>query len=295
MLFRLVLICLLVTGSQVRADLCGTLHNVHRLEIALRDSRAATGPELDQIQRLGSQLAEYYIPNDTARAAVRTYVHSLAVINAGPNIFRPANRVAAHLSGRHQVALRNMRAHAQLICIDGTFVATPAPRGPDVADRDLQIGPVRLPIGGVKVTAVTFGLGVLSTLVGLWTSARMRRKKLQLARHDCDIGIRVTSGQWGLDTRALDISAVGLKVKVPPDESLPPSVEVEIGGKHVAGRTTWQNAHFAGLQLSPALPLDFVAKVSAGKIRRQRRTRRNNRSAARAKTATEQAQTAIQP
>ena len=171
-----------------------------------------------------------------------------------------------------------MRAQTQQICTDGAFVATAAPQGTDLADRDLQIGPVRLPLSGLQMTGITFGLGAASVLIGLWVSAKMRRKKLQLVRHDCDIGIRLTSGKWGMDTRALDISAVGLKVQVQPGQNLPASVKVEIGGKRVSGRTTWQNAYFAGLQLSSALPLDFVAKVSAGKINRQRRTRREGRS-----------------
>jgi len=101
------------------ADLCGTLHNVHRLEIELRDGPSVPTTHLATILRLGTQLSEYYINDAAAARAVGSYVQSLSLIHSPRRALSPADRMLEHLSDPHRLRLRTLRVHSDLLCQNG--------------------------------------------------------------------------------------------------------------------------------------------------------------------------------
>jgi len=228
------------------ADVCGTLHNVHRLEVELRDGPQSLNAHLNQLLRLGLQLNEYYYQNEAVGQAVRDYVQSLSTIHSARRALSVSDRVTEHLSAQHRIQLRTLRVHSDILCQSPDPTSDPAPRGGDPAD--LAIG-------------------------GFWVAARMRRQKRLRARFSCNIDVQLSSGDRNVTTKALDISGVGLKVQIPDAPALPQKVQITIGETTVDGRFTWQNAHFAGLELSPPLSMKFVKSVSSGQIKRRRRQR----------------------
>jgi len=255
------------------ADLCDVLLNIYHLEIGLRDGQPHSEAEFDQLMRLGTLLDGFHFKVADVSEAVHDYTRSLFDIHSPNRALAVSERIREHKTVTHRFKLRTMRAHTVSYCGDSQTLPSAAQRWHESADRVMHIGPFKITLGTIRLVEMLIVLGALFVFATLWLAERLRRQRSQKARYVCNAETQLHIGGDTITTRALDISGVGLKIQLLEDVEIPPRLKVQIGDITVDARLTWQNTHFAGLQLSPALPRKLVRSVSTNPVKRRRKKR----------------------
>lgn len=109
-------------------------------------------------------------------------------------------------------------------------------------------------------TLVLAGLG---TLLGRVLARRNRRRRRQARRHAVNLPARLRAGRSETETRLVDISRLGAKLRLDPEFEPGPlgAVIITLGDRRIGARARWRNRHYVGVQFLRPLPEDAVAPI----------------------------------
>ncbi|WP_323765947.1 PilZ domain-containing protein [Marinovum sp.] len=118
---------------------------------------------------------------------------------------------------------------------------------------------VRLAMDWTAAPVFLLGLGLLGGLVLLERRTRSRKRRNQ--RFVCDIACSVRVGGTAHDSRIIDISAAGAKLKLGLEGGGDQPVEITSGAFRTAGRVAWSNAHYCGVVFDRPLSADVLQQA----------------------------------
>ncbi|MCP1170510.1 PilZ domain-containing protein, partial [Limimaricola sp. ASW11-118] len=103
----------------------------------------------------------------------------------------------------------------------------------------------------------------LAALAALAVSRVQRKRQRQAKRHAVNLPARIRSGTAETETRLIDISRQGAKLRL--DAGFEPAglrgVTILLGDRRIGATARWRNKHFLGVQFLRPLPDDAVAPI----------------------------------
>lgn len=107
-------------------------------------------------------------------------------------------------------------------------------------------------------TLLSVGLAVLIT--------RHRRRKMRRARrYNCNIGCAIDLSGASTPGCMVDISRIGAKIKSPLGPNGKSPCSVRVGEREYHGHVAWSNAHYFGVEFSPAITQDGLTALLRGR------------------------------
>ena len=167
----------------------------------------------------------------------------------------------AHLDSR--AARRDRARLAALLARHACPVGTGAARA--AADEGAaqqaggpQAGPRMPQIAGFAAAALA-----LAAIATLMAGRMLRRAKRRGKRHAVNLPARIRSGTAETETRLVDISQQGAKLRL--DAGFEPAglrgVTILLGDRRIGATARWRNKHYLGVQFLRPLPEDAVAPI----------------------------------
>ncbi len=282
---------LLFGATSAVADICGPVHAALHLEAQLNSGDQPADILLPQIRDNARRL-DVATRGTTGtfpavvEQAILDYTQNVAAIHTTGGA-ATATMATTHISGQHRVLVRYLLAYTRDICPPPPADAAGQSQGGAAASDPGAASASDIFLdGGPKLISALLFIAI-SSLAFLALARHRRHRKRLSARHSCEFPVKVTFWGGAFDATAVDISCLGLKIETPQGQTMPQKMSLSFAGQTVHARIAWQNAFFAGLILSPKLPLSLMADLSEGEIKRGKRRARAARSGALRPSATD--------
>lgn len=274
-----------VTTAATAQDVCGVIGDAIHLEAQLVQAREPAHVVVPKIRTTAALLAD--LSNRSARQfnpafleIVETYTDSVAEIAQGEAAQNADAVKTLHASALHRVRVRYLIAHSNLQCAASGGEASNRAPGTTANPNASAVQNAATPLSLTTSLSATIAF-LLSMALITYAVIRYRRKRaLLVARHNCDLSVELLFLGGAFKTKAVDISAVGLKIEVPQGQDLPGSCTLNFEGHSLLGKIVWKNAHFAGVKLNTPLSLAFVRDHAGSRLERRRRNRNTAKASA---------------